>query len=473
MAEPILLLINQGLWGGMFATGLLFCAIGIRIKEEAVFFQFGVSLQLLLGIAAIDTWILSVETDSKRYIFWTYVQHLTTFICFPAMMLMVRTLSRYSGDKFFSIYLWLSAILFVGLGCDMVFGSGMFLRVSGGPMESGPLYGPLYLPYATAFLGNIFLMLWKMFRHDDISVRRHALLLTSGWIGVGAAGISCVIIVAVSHAENYHYFASIMTWGIASLALTTSWALVHRFQDIVSDRKAIRISLAEMMNSQSDSRIGADPSIITHEVKNYLAVLKGNLKLLRKSKQGTLDEIRLQRAERVLFDLEKMALKPDRVFGRDVGAVGEKISCTELLESCADRIRSIADIAINIEVASNPMDSVGIPVQLEYAFFNIMKNAVEANARQITIKVSELGNGILVSIEDDGIGCTRSAMAALGTFGFSTKLHKGGSGIGFGLAKSIVENCGGTLRISRKSSSFRRKTGMVVEILMPIAPSIS
>ncbi len=81
------------------------------------------------------------------------------------------------------------------------------------------------------------------------------------------------------------------------------------------------------------------------------------------------------------------------------------------------------------------------PELVSWAFEIFLKNAQEAGAKRVEIRLKEEGKDCLVEIEDDGAGVPRSARRHLFKRGFSTKSR--GWGVGLLLAKRIVEEVHG------------------------------
>jgi signal transduction histidine kinase len=113
------------------------------------------------------------------------------------------------------------------------------------------------------------------------------------------------------------------------------------------------------------------------------------------------------------------------------------------------RVPTLANtIVIQASIAPNLPPVNGDPVLLEWAVEVLTKNAIDALAGRggkIRVTAAPLdGNGVIISVADNGPGIPRELRARIFDPGFSTK--KSGWGIGLSLAKRIVEeNHGGKL----------------------------
>lgn len=83
--------------------------------------------------------------------------------------------------------------------------------------------------------------------------------------------------------------------------------------------------------------------------------------------------------------------------------------------------------------------------QMEQVLINLLKNAVEAGATCIGVRLvsTEDGRWLLLSVEDNGAGIDRHAMENVFTPFFSTKPE--GQGIGLAVCRQIVSNHGGMI----------------------------
>jgi len=108
------------------------------------------------------------------------------------------------------------------------------------------------------------------------------------------------------------------------------------------------------------------------------------------------------------------------------------------------------EVKVTVEVDSDLGQVWGDPVQLLQVLLNLALNAFEAmsairpDARRLVIRTSPSGNGeIFVSVRDSGPGLPSGMVEQLFEAFFSTKTE--GTGMGLGIARSIIEGHGGTL----------------------------
>jgi signal transduction histidine kinase len=89
----------------------------------------------------------------------------------------------------------------------------------------------------------------------------------------------------------------------------------------------------------------------------------------------------------------------------------------------------------------------GDPEFLLRCFDNLLRNAVQAGARQVEVGTEERGAWVTVTLRDDGPGLPPKALENM-FVPFSGSARAGGTGLGLPIAKELVEALGGDLRLT-------------------------
>lgn len=95
-------------------------------------------------------------------------------------------------------------------------------------------------------------------------------------------------------------------------------------------------------------------------------------------------------------------------------------------------------------------------------FGTLLDNAGKWADRQVRLEVAQREEGYLIRIEDDGPGVPEAQRAAILERGSRLDEAVAGHGLGLGIAKDIVEGCGGTLALETS-----RLGGLAVVIRLP------
>jgi len=231
--------------------------------------------------------------------------------------------------------------------------------------------------------------------------------------------------------------AVLLRLGVAALAgahAASTGALARAGEDV---------AWAAVMRARDLEALGAQ---VAHEVKNPLAAIRGLVEVMldghahddRDHRRLAVVAGEVARIEDILREyLEQWrpptALERARVdvseLARDVAAV---------LEARAERER--VTIA-----ASGPAILAEVDARrLKEAMLNLALNALEAvePGEQVELRCRAAG-GVTIEISDTGRGMSAEQLARIGTPGVTTRT--GGTGLGVALARSVVEQHGGTL----------------------------
>ena len=199
---------------------------------------------------------------------------------------------------------------------------------------------------------------------------------------------------------------------------------------------------------------------LAHEIKNpltpiqlsaerlkrrYYANREGYEQILEECTNVIIDEV--ERLRRLLDEFSQFARMPV------INPVPSDIN--KILD---ESIKSYGEFPKNIDIEmeydeSLPQISID-PDQIRRAFFNIIKNAIEAmeNGGKLIISTkkvnSEAKGHVKVKFSDTGTGISEELMKNLFTPHFSTK--RGGAGLGLAIVKKIISDHGGDISVKSK-----------------------
>ena len=200
-----------------------------------------------------------------------------------------------------------------------------------------------------------------------------------------------------------------------------------------------------------------------HALKNCLAVVRAVNRLLESDVSDRSRE-RLARSQdavdRMLAIIQEELTADSRPTARDPGYV----SAEGLLRDVVARVEDRAQAGqVELLVQAGPGGVAGDGSDLAEAFSNVVLNAIEATppGGAVLVYTRELVDGGQVwTVRDTGPGIPEDIGQRLGTLFVTSR--KGGSGVGFALARQIVEQHGGQLHIRTAEGS-----GTVVSMRLP------
>ncbi len=268
---------------------------------------------------------------------------------------------------------------------------------------------------------------------------------------------------------DYGLLALMLFGGVMFVVRSTSTEHVRRLEREkeryrsayeISDRVAtesIDIALATSL---------AEFGNFAHELRNALTPVHGNLIILRehenlhpdiKDSVESLDRsyVRINEfIEKLLWSIKSKATVSDTSFEIDE-VLDQEIITRGLFPGDRSKVR-IEEMSIPFEVKGNPEHLIG-------AIRNLVQNALNAGASNVTVSATVGGalRSASILISDDGPGLSTEVANNLFQSGLQSK--KGRShGLGLPLSKRLVEVLGGDLRLVEQGP-----TGTTFEILLP------
>lgn len=241
---------------------------------------------------------------------------------------------------------------------------------------------------------------------------------------------------------------------------------VHRnmefpvIQSVIRDLTERKKSEEAIIRSEKLSLIGQLAAGIAHDIRNPLTSLKGFVHLL-KAKNTDYVDVMLEELEHINYVVnEFMTLaKPHLNYYMES-------EIQELVKSVIGFLQPHAHL-YNVQIQMHTDDDIPviscIPDQIKQVLINILKNAIESMAAGGIIQLSIRHRphlGLVISVEDQGIGISEDKLSQLGEPFFTTKAN--GTGLGLMVCKRIIEGHGGKLSIRSKIHQ-----GTTVEIELP------
>ena len=219
---------------------------------------------------------------------------------------------------------------------------------------------------------------------------------------------------------------------------------------------------------------GAMANTVIHDFWNPMSAMRLDAQLLRneaekgvESRKGRVVEL----AERITKTIDRIddLLKEFLLLSRpdstdrvcfDINTC--VLDCLELLKLRFEK----AGIQVKRSLSEVPLTVIGFQVQFKRALINILNNAEQFSSAGSTVTVKTLiqGKDAVVEVTDEGPGISHADRKNIFAMFFSRR--SGGIGIGLALAKTAVENCGGTIHAGKnqkgKGSCFMIRIPMAV-----------
>ncbi|OES43509.1 PAS domain-containing sensor histidine kinase [Domibacillus iocasae] len=230
------------------------------------------------------------------------------------------------------------------------------------------------------------------------------------------------------------------------------------FRDI-----SIRKETEKILNNREKlASIGQIAAGIAHEVKNPLTAVKGFLQLLKESHSHPYlqtMEIELDKALLTMQNLLQVS-KPD--------LQEEPLVSIDFCKELESLMLLFQDKLYNVEVEMDLRDRetrvIGKKNLFLKAFFNLIKNALEAISEKGKIRITHYceNQWVHIQITDTGVGIPKEKLNMLGTPFFSSKMD--GTGLGLTQVYTTIHEHGGHISVDSKCGE-----GTTFYIRLPVA----
>jgi signal transduction histidine kinase len=251
-------------------------------------------------------------------------------------------------------------------------------------------------------------------------------------------------------------------------------ALDHKVAERTAELQAAQ---QQLVRSEKLAAIGQLTASIAHEINNPIAVIQGNLDLLRLTlgevaAAPVRDEIRLIDAQ-----VERMRLIVTQLlqYARPNEYAGyvERLDAAEVVQDSLVLVRHLLErerVRLDNRCAPGAVATVAINRQeLQQVLINLMVNAVQAMAggtdreRVLTLALREAVDGaVCIEVADTGPGLDEATRAALFQPFFTTK--RDGNGLGLWISRGLLERYRGELHAANRAMDDGRGAVFTVEL---------
>ncbi len=199
-----------------------------------------------------------------------------------------------------------------------------------------------------------------------------------------------------------------------------------------------------MISMRIDTNFNEVLSVISHEMKSPIALIKANLELMRTTSTDIINNNNsFDMIFRELENLENMS----RNLINTIKSSGdeEQVFILDIVEEVVESYESShSNINFTVECENEDISIVGSSYQMEILVNNLIKNAVEAIeqggiegfVKIIISKDINNSNGVVLEVVDNGVGLTADDKTKIYNKFYTTKPT--GSGLGLSIVKYIL-----------------------------------
>ena len=198
---------------------------------------------------------------------------------------------------------------------------------------------------------------------------------------------------------------------------------------------------------------------VAHEIRNPLAGMQVNAELLLEATENQQDLFTYSRAVTNEINNLSNIVENFLAYARPIDATLESQSLRTIINETIDTLKR--DFPNHQFTISGDEQALIHPNKIRHSFFNVLKNACESSHEQnpVNVRITRNNDDIFIAFQNRGEPIPPQIQSQIFEAFFSTK----GSGVGLGLsiAKSIVGQHGGKIRLTRSDSDG---TEFVIEL---------
>lgn len=322
-----------------------------------------------------------------------------------------------------------------------------------------------------------------LFGRAFLAGKREALFACIGGFVLAASAVNDVLVML-----DWQRSIFLLEHGFSAFAFGLSFTLLARHERVSDEltlkgaelrkrarqlRKAyeeLRAAQEELVRKEQLALVGELAAVMSHEVRNPLAIISNAVAGLRREGLSNDDRVTLlsileeetERLNRLVGDLLRYA-KP-------LSVERQRLDLDALIGRALELARQHSEVRLAKEIeweeGSEPPPVFGDANMLRQVFDNLVQNACQAMSGGGTLTVrarsaTEDGvEGIVVEVSDTGEGMDTQVRSRAGTPFFTTR--PGGTGLGLAICDRIVTAHGGVLAIKSRSGE-----GTVVSVFLP------
>ncbi|HEY6879962.1 MAG TPA: ATP-binding protein, partial [Polyangiales bacterium] len=247
--------------------------------------------------------------------------------------------------------------------------------------------------------------------------------------------------------------------AFAVAAFVIAYFVTRVTRDLEEQRLQVASAQARALRSEKLASLATLAAGAAHELATPLATIAVVAKELeRELREGqSAQDARLIRdeVERCKYILEQMATDA----GESAGEAFTRARASELIDKSLEGLHERERVAIALVQDS----TLRVPTTvLARALRGLVRNALQASSGEVTLRVEERADEVMIDIRDHGVGMAPEVLANVGEPFFTTKPTGQGMGLGVFLARALCDRLGGRLELSSVLGE-----GTTVRVVLP------
>ncbi len=275
---------------------------------------------------------------------------------------------------------------------------------------------------------------------------------------------------------------------IAFSAWLTTAQLEHALKRLEKSERLLRVERDQLVETVGEQTIqlgriemtydlemaqllewGRRTSALMHDILNPINAASLNLQLAEGG-----DVIRLEKAQEAIKSLEGMVTSlrsqvKNEYHSSEFSPYEEIERVIQLLEYRCH------EMGVEVRLEGDADAFFGPKERFTQVISNLLTNAIDSyqgskrsiRERYIHVVLRRDGKWLYLTVQDYGCGMTSEVLRAVSRFSYTTKKHRGGTGLGLTIVNTIVEKeLGGKVTVSSQINS-----GTLISVVIPLNPS--
>jgi signal transduction histidine kinase len=242
---------------------------------------------------------------------------------------------------------------------------------------------------------------------------------------------------------------SLVTVTVAAAAALLAWVVAERRRNTTAAREIARLRDLALRRAEQ-------VSVLSHEVRTPLALIKGSADLLVEETPGPLTDVQrkfvgtISDSAQHVISLAEDLLTQARIEAGLFEVHLRQVELRSYLRSVVRQLRQVHDRAIVLDTPGPPTRVLLDPQLVHQLISNLVGNSLRHDpdpANQVTVRGHVADSTVVISISDRGRGMDEVERARLFERFHSTAPLGEGTGIGLYISRHIAELHGGGIHV--------------------------
>ncbi|WP_147113834.1 cache domain-containing protein [Tateyamaria sp. syn59] len=250
--------------------------------------------------------------------------------------------------------------------------------------------------------------------------------------------------------------------------------VAQRTAELQSANEKLEETFRQLVMSEKLASIGEITAGVAHEINNPVAVIQGNVDVIRETLGEDGDAIRTE-----LGLIDRQVARIRTIVGKllqfarpgEFADVEHSVPVGPVISDCLVLVNHvISQTEIEVVTELNALNDVRIdPGEMQQVLINLIMNAVQAMDGQGTLTieaedaVQEGVQGVRVAVQDTGPGIAPERVDDVFAPFYTTKQAEG-TGLGLSISQTLIQRAGGLIRARNRTTG-----GACFEIWLPVA----